>query len=70
MDNPELTDADVEDYVKAANQLLEKQGIKQFTMPKLINRQARLLMMKERRAKLEAQKKAEAQNAEAQKGAN
>ena len=70
MDNPELTDADVEDYVKAANLLLEKQGIKQFTMPKLINRQARLLMMKERRAKLEAQQKAEAQNAEAQKGAN
>ena len=70
MNNPELSDADVEDYVKAANQLLEKQGIKQFTMPKLINRQARLLMMKERRAKLEAQKKAEAQNAEAQKGAN
>ena len=70
MDNPELTDADVEDYVKAANQLLEKQGIKQFTMPKLINRQARLLMMKERRAQLEAQQKAKAQNAEAQKGAN
>ena len=70
MDNPELTDADVEDYVKAANQLLEKQGIKQFTMPKLINRQARLLMMKERRAKLEAQQKAKAQNTEAQKGAN
>ena len=46
-----ISDADVEDYVRAANMMLEKQGIKTFAMPKLMKRQARLQLLRERRAK-------------------
>lgn len=56
VDNPEFTDKDVEDYVTAANEMLKKQGLKGLTMPNLVNRQARLLMMKERKKTLEAKK--------------
>lgn len=56
VDNPEFTDKDVEDYVTAANEMLKKQGLKGLTMPNLVNRQARLLMMKERKKALEAKK--------------
>ena len=45
-----ISDADVEDYVRAANMMLEKQGIKTFAMPKLMKRQARLQLLRERRA--------------------
>jgi hypothetical protein len=56
VDNPEFTDKDVEDYVTAANEMLKKQGLNGLTMPNLVNRQARLLMMKERKKALEAKK--------------
>ena len=56
VDNPEFTDKDVEDYVTAANAMLKKQGLNGLTMPNLVNRQARLLMMKERKKALEAKK--------------
>ena len=46
-----ISDADVEDYVRAANLMLEKQGIKTFAIPKLMKRQARLQLLRERRAK-------------------
>jgi len=58
MNNPDLSDDDVTDFVTAANMLLEKQGIKQFTMPKFVNRQARLLLMRERQQALAAKKAA------------
>ena len=57
VDNPEFSDEDVEDYVNAANEMLKKQGLNGLTMPKLINRQARLLIMSERKKALEARKK-------------
>ena len=57
VDNPEFSDGDVEDYVNAANEMLKKQGLNGLTMPKLINRQARLLIMSERKKALEARKK-------------
>ena len=56
IDNPKFSDEDVEDYVNAANELLKKQGLNGLTMPKLVNRQARLLMMSERKKALEARK--------------
>ncbi len=56
VDNPEFTDKDVEDYVTAANEMLKKQGLNGLTMPNLVNRQARLLMMKERKKALEVKK--------------
>ena len=48
MHNPELSDDDVKDYVTAANQLLRKQGIREFAMPSLVRRQARLLLQREK----------------------
>ena len=42
-----VSDEDFEDYVKAANQMLEKQGLKGLTMPHIITRQARIKKMKE-----------------------
>lgn len=56
IDNPKFSDEDVADYVNAANELLKKQGLNGLTMPKLVNRQARLLMMSERKKALEARK--------------
>lgn len=56
VDNPEFSDKDVEDYVTAANEMLKKQGLNGLTMPNLVNRQARLLMMSERKKALEARK--------------
>ena len=43
------TDEDFIDYVKAANELLKKQGLKEFTLPNVISRQAYLLKLKELR---------------------
>ena len=57
VNNPEFSDEDVEDYVNAANEMLKKQGLKGLTMPKLVNRQARLLIVSERKKALEARKK-------------
>ncbi len=65
MNNPEFSDDDVKDLVTAANMMLEKQGIKQFTMPKFINRQARLMLMRERQ-QAAATQKAQAENQENQ----
>ena len=42
-----VSDSDFEDFVKAANQMLEKQGLKGLTMPNVITRQARIKKMKE-----------------------
>lgn len=56
IDNPKFSDEDVADYVNAANELLKKQGLNGLSMPKLVNRQARLLMMSERKKALEARK--------------
>jgi len=42
-----VPDADFEDFVKAANQMLEKQGLKGLTMPNVVTRQARIKKMKE-----------------------
>lgn len=46
--NPELSDDDVRDYVKAANEMLEKQGIKKMALPSLVYRQADLAIRRER----------------------
>lgn len=42
-----VSDEDFEDFVKAANKMLEKQGLKGLTMPHIITRQARIQKMKE-----------------------
>lgn len=42
-----ISDDDFEAFVKAANQMLEKQGLKGLTMPHIITRQARIKKMKE-----------------------
>ena len=42
-----VSDEDFEDFVKAANLMLEKQGLKGLTMPHIITRQARIKKMKE-----------------------
>ena len=42
-----VTDEDFEDFVKAANIMLEKQGLKGLTMPHIVTRQARIKKMKE-----------------------
>lgn len=51
------TDDDVRDFVTAANQMLEKEGITKIAMPSLRHRQARLAMMREREARLKKEKK-------------
>lgn len=48
-----VSDADFEDFVKAANKMLEKQGLKGLTMPHVITRQARIKKMKELRSRKE-----------------
>lgn len=60
--NPDVSNEDVEDFVTAANKLLERQGIKKFTMPNLVNRQAGILIMRERRKAQEAAKAAAGKN--------
>ena len=42
-----VSDEDFKDFVKAANQMLEKQGLKGLTMPHIITRQARIKKLKE-----------------------
>ena len=42
-----VSDKDFESFVKAANQMLEKQGMKGLTMPHVVTRQARIKKMKE-----------------------
>ena len=42
-----VSDEEFENYVNAANQLLEKQGLKGLTMPNIVTRQARIKKMKE-----------------------
>ena len=45
--DPSVSDIDFEAFVKTANQMLEKQGLKGLTMPNVITRQARIRKMKE-----------------------
>ena len=45
------SDADVEDFTKAANQMLEQNGLKKLAVPKLTYRQMMLSKMRERAAK-------------------
>lgn len=42
-----ISDEDFEDFVKAANQMLEKQGLKGLTMPNIATRQAKLIKLRE-----------------------
>lgn len=49
--NPAMTDADVEDCVKAANEMLEAKGAKPLTMPNMMFRQAVLKIQAEKKEK-------------------
>ena len=42
-----VSDEEFEDYVSAANKMLEKQGLSGLTMPSILTRQARIQKMKE-----------------------
>ena len=42
-----VSDEDFEDFVNAANTMLEKQGLRGLTMPSILTRQARIQKMKE-----------------------
>ena len=44
-DDPSKTDADVEEFVNAANKLLKEKGAKEMEMPNLFRRQIRLKML-------------------------
>ena len=48
-----VSDKDFEDFLNAANQMLEKQGLKGLTMPNIVTRQARIKKMKELLSKKE-----------------
>ena len=50
-----VSDDDYKDYVAAANKMLESQGLKGITMPKILTRQATIQRMKEHRARKEAE---------------
>ena len=43
----DVSDEDFEDYVRAANKMLEKQGLKGLTMPNIATRQAKLIKLRE-----------------------
>ena len=43
----DVSDEDFEDYVKAANRMLEKQGLTGLTMPNIATRQAKLIKLRE-----------------------
>lgn len=51
--NESVSDKDFEDFLNAANQMLEKQGLKGLTMPNIVTRQARIKKMKELLSKKE-----------------
>ena len=50
-DNPDMTDADVEDAFKAANVMLEKKGLPALNVPKLTRRAFKLQRLQERAAR-------------------
>lgn len=54
-DDEKYTDADVEDFMKAANALLKSKGLKELANPKLTLRQARLARIREMKANQEQQ---------------
>ena len=61
-DDPTKTNQDVEDFVKAANELLKEKGLEQLEMPELLGRKVRL-----RRAIFKAQQSGETQTKGQQK---
>lgn len=64
--NPDLTDKDVEDYCKAANELLASKGLPQMPMPNLARRGIQLVHAK-RRAERKAAKEAESEKNDKEK---
>ena len=58
-DNPDLQDAEVDDFFKAANKLLESKGLAQLQLPDLSRRSVRLAYNKRVAARKAAQKQEE-----------
>lgn len=56
-DDPDLSDAEVEDFCKAANQLLKQKGLAEMPLPNLARRSIRL-----RHNQIRAEKKAQREN--------
>lgn len=56
-ENPDLSDADVEDFFKAANQMLEQKGLKPMEIPNLAKRSIRLQRRLARQAEREQKSK-------------